>query len=723
MNNFHWQKGWPLLALLPFSLQAATTPAATTPADSGTAAKITKKQEDTMVVTASTPASGARETGYQPHNAVTGTRTDSRLLDIPQAVNVVPQQVLEDQAARNLDEALYNVSGITQANTLGGTQDAVMKRGFGDNRDGSILRDGMRSIQARNVTPTTERVEVLKGPASMLYGWGEPGGMINIISKKPELVQKTHIEGWNSSFNGGGGQLDVTGPLGTSGLAYRMLVDHDETDYWRNFGRNRQTTLAPSLMWYGDNTTVRVAYEHMEYLTPFDRGTVIDSRTGKPVSTPRERRFDETYNATRGDQDTLTVQMENAINDRWKTKLNYAYSRNTYSDNQARAMSLNPNTGLLTRRADATQDAHSQSQNAQLTLNGDIDWGSINHQLLFGFDHEADRTHRGNMIRGATNNRFNIYNPVYGLLPASTSIIATESDQKEDVDSTGVFMQDAMRLDEHWMLLGGVRYDRFDVMSGKGRPFVTNTDRSDSRLVPRAGVVYNLTSYASLYTSYSESFKPNSAINKAIGATMEPEVGRSYEVGAKLDLPNRITANLALFDIQKRNVMVDELVNGETVTRTAGKVRSQGVEVDVAGKLTDSLSLIGSYAFTDARVTADPTNQGNEMANAARHTASLFLTNDFGNLGLHAGDDLRAGIGARYVGRRPGDAANSFFLDDYTVADAFIAYNVPINGYKVKWQLNIKNLFDKTYYPSSGSSQYVAIGDPREVVLRASVDF
>ncbi|UUE11057.1 TonB-dependent receptor [Dickeya zeae] len=721
MNNRHWQKSWPLLALLPFSLQ--TTAAST----DSTSPSETKKQEDTLVVNASTPATSTGDTGYQPHNAVIGTRTDSRLLDIPQAVNVVPQQVLEDQAVRNLDDALYNVSGITQANTLGGTQDAVMKRGFGDNRDGSILRDGVRSIQARNVTPTTERVEVLKGPASMLYGWGDPGGMINIISKKPQLVQKTHIEGWNSSFNGGGGQFDVTGPISTSGLAYRLIVDHDETDYWRNFGRNRQTTVAPSLMWYGENTTVLVAYEHMEYLTPFDRGTVIDSRTGKPVATPRERRFDETYNATRGDQDTLTFQMENTLNERWKSKLNYAYSRNTYNDNQARAMSFNPNTGFLTRRADATQDAHSQSQNVQLTLNGDIDWGSINHQLLFGFDHEADRTHRGNMIRGKNNSSFNVYNPVYGLFPASNSVIAAESDQKEDVDSTGVFMQDAIRLDEHWMLLGGVRYDRFDVMSGKGRPFVTNTDRSDSRLVPRAGVVYNLTSYASLYTSYSESFKPNSAVNKAIGATMEPEVGRSYEIGAKLDLPNRITANLALFDIQKRNVMVDELqtINGisETVTRTAGKVRSQGVEVDVAGKLTDSLSLIGAYAFTDARVTSDPTNQGNEMANVARHTASLFLTNDFGNLGLHAGDDLRAGVGARYVGRRPGDAANSFFLDDYTVADAFIAYSVPLNGYKVKWQLNIKNLFDKTYYPSSGSSQYVAIGDPREVVLRASVDF
>ncbi|MFP1747965.1 TonB-dependent siderophore receptor [Lonsdalea quercina] len=709
MNNHLWRKGWPLLAVMPFTSYAATQQA---------------QQDETLVVNRDTTpaASSAKETGYQPHKTVTGTRTESRLLDVPQAVNVVPQQVLQDWSATNIDEALYNVSGITQSNTLGGTQDALIKRGFGDNRDGSIFHDGVRSIQARNFTPTSERVEVLKGPASMLFGMGEPGGVINVITKKPELVQKTHIEGWNSSFNGGGGQLDVTGPISDSGLAYRMIVDHDETDYWRNFGRNRQTTIAPSLMWYGEDTTLRVAYEHQEYLTPFDRGTVIDSRTGKPVDVPRDRRFDETYNATRGDQDTLTFQADHNLSDRWKTSLTYAYSRNRYNDNQARATKYNATTGDLTRQADSTGYAHSQSQAVQLTLNGDIDWGQTNHQLLFGVDHEADRTYRGDMIRGTAVTNFNVYNPVYGLLPASTSVSAADSDQRENVDSTGVFMQDAIRLDANWMLLGGLRYDHFDVMSGKGRPFVTNTDGSYGRLVPRAGVVYNLTSYSSLYASYSESFKPNTSIATQIGA-LPPELGKSYEIGAKLDLPNRITANIALFDIHKRNVMVSEDVGGETVTRTAGKVRSQGVELDMAGKLTDSLSLIGSYAFTDARVTSDPDNNGNRMPNAARHTASLFLTQEFGNLGLHAGDNLRVGAGARYVGRRAGDAANSFTLDDYTVADAFVSYSLPINGYAVKWQVNVKNLFDKTYYPSSGSNLRVAVGERREVMLRASVDF
>lgn len=707
MNNT--QRGW--WCALPLAA-CASVPAI--------GADKTAEKGETLVVVGQAQADGVQS--YQPLTSVTGTRTETSLLDVPQAIDVVPQQVITDQAVSSLDEALYNVSGITQANTLGGTQDAVMKRGFGDNRDGSILRDGVRSVQARNFTPTTERVEVLKGPASMLYGMGEPGGMINMITKKPQLQQHTHVEGWGGSFKGGGGQLDVTGPLGTSGFAYRMIVDHDETDYWRNFGRNRQTVIAPSLMWFGESTTVRVAYEHMEYLVPFDRGTIIDSRTGKPVNTPRDRRFDESYNATRGDQDSVTLQVDQVLNESWKSSLTYAYSRNSYSDNQARALALDPETGVLSRQADSTAHAVSHANAVQLTLNGDVDWGSINHQMLFGFDFEDNRTYRGDMIRGKKNSDFNIYNPVYGQMPTSNAASAKDSDQRENLTSYGWFMQDSVQLTDKWLVMGGLRYDAFDVFAGKGRPFVTNTDSSDGKLVPRAGVVYKLTPYVSLYSSYTESFKPNSSIASQIGS-LPPEQGKAWEVGSKVELPNGVTGTLALFDITKRNVMVSELVNGETVTRTAGRVRSQGVELDVAGNITDSLSLIGSYAYTDARVVDDPDNKGKEMTNVARHTASLFLTQDLGSPGLYSGDNLRMGAGARYVGRRPGDAANSFNLDNYTVADAFAAYIMPVNGYRVKWQLNVKNLFDKTYYPSSGGNLRVAVGEPREVVLRASVDF
>lgn len=501
-----------------------------------------------------------------------------------------------------------------------------------------------------------------------------------------------------------------------------MIVDHDETDYWRNFGRNRQTVVAPSVMWFGETTAVRLAYEHMEYLTPFDRGTIIDSRTGKPVDTPRDRRFDEPYNATRGDQDNITLQVDQVLNDNWKSSLTYAYNRNRYSDNQARALLLDPVTGVLSRQADSTASAVSRAQAVQMTLNGDLDLAGMGHQMLFGFDYEDNRTYRGDMIRGKKNSNFNIYHPIYGLMPTSTAVSAKDSDQRENLKSYGWFMQDSVELTDKWIVLAGLRYDHFDVFAGKGRPFITNTDSSDSKLIPRTGVVYKLTPEVSLYASYSESFKPNSSIATQIDS-LPPEQGQSWEMGSKVELVNGVTGTLALFDIAKRNVMVNELVNGETVTRTAGRVRSQGVEFDVAGQLTDSLSAIATYAYTDARVTEDPDNKGNQMANVARNSASLFLAQALGSTGWQGGDDLRVGAGARYVGRRAGDAANSFTLDDYTVADAFISYSLPINNYRVKWQLNVKNIFDKTYYPSSGGNLRVAVGEPRQFVLRASVDF
>ncbi|WP_075182506.1 TonB-dependent siderophore receptor [Pantoea sp. 1.19] len=688
-----------ILALLPLAVQA----------------------EETLVVSqqADSPSSD-----YQSLDSVTAMRAPARLLDTPQNVTVVPPALLDDDDARSLDEALGYVSGVTQANTLGGTQDAFIKRGFGDNRDGSILRDGVRSVQARNFTPTSERVEVLKGPSSMLYGMNEPGGLVNIISKKPLLTPRIHLDGRTyGESGGGGGQLDASGPLGTSGFAGRLIVDHDEVDYWRNFGRSRQTVVAPSLSWYGPSTTVNLSWEHMEYLLPFDRGTVIDPRTGKPVSTPRERRFDEAFNATRGDQDTLRAGVEQILSDRWTTQLNYAFSRNRYRDNQARATAFDAVSGLLTRQPDATADAQSRSQLVQATLNGDLDWGRIHHQLLVGMDYEADRTFRGDMIRGTrTRDQFDIWHPQYGVLKPATAISAKDSDQRENIDSRGVFVQDAMRLNDHLQLIGGLRYDRVAVMAGKGRPFITRTESRDSQLVPRVGVVWNLNPLSSLYASYTESFKPNSSIASEIGA-LPPERGQAWEVGYKLALAQGITGTLALYDIQKRNVMVSELVAGEAVTRTAGKVRSQGIELDLAGQLTERLSLVGSYALTDARITADPENNGNALANVARHTAALFLTRDFGSTSLLAADNLRAGIGARYVGRRAGDAANGFYLDDYTVADAFVRWTLPLGQSRIGWQLNVKNLFDSTYYPSSGGDLRVAVGEPREVVLKASVDF
>lgn len=657
-------------------------------------------------------------TDYQPTRTSMG-HTDAALLDTPAAIDVVPQQVIKDQQVRNLDQALYDVSGITQANTLGSTQDAVLKRGFGDNRDGSILRDGMRTILPRNVNATTEEVQVLKGPASMLYGILDPGGVINVVSKKPELKQHGEINGWGTSFGGGGGGIDLTGPL-VGNLAYRFIADYQNSNYWRDFGQNRYTTFAPSLAWYGDRTTVRLSYERTDYEVPFDRGTVIDPRDGKPINTPRERRFDEHYNISQGNSDLAAVEVEHEFNDQWKVHASYLYNHNSYQDNQARIVSFNPTTGQMTRRADATQDSNVRQNAGRVDVIGHFDVAGLKNELLFGVEHEETRTLRTGLIRGPNSTSFNMYNPVYGQLPSSRAVSAPDSDQTDNLNSSSVYFQDSLNLTDKWILVGGLRYQQFDELAGKGRPFNTNTDVDADKLVPRIGLLYKITPKLSVYGSYSESFKPNASIADKIGA-LDPEEGRSWEAGIKADLFAGLTLTAALFDIRKQNVMYSEDVGGVTRVATAGEVSSRGFEMDLAGRIAPDWSVIGSYAFTDTEVLEDPKLKGNRLPNAARHTASLFVTHDFGQL---IGDgSLRAGGGGRYVGERAGDAANSFTLPDYFVADAFVSYRTEVRSMPVTFQLNGKNLFDKTYYTSSTSNLLVSIGEPREVVLQGKIEF
>ncbi len=672
---------------------------------------------------------------YQPPPTSKIMRSEAPLLEIPQAIAVVPQQVLQDQQPRNLDDALINVSGITQANTLGSTMDAVMKRGFGDNRDGSILRDGMRTVQGRNFTANVERVEVLKGPASMLYGILDPGGVINLISKKPQLQQYNAITARASTYgdgkNGSGGQLDTTGAIGDTDLAYRLVADYDDADYWRNFGNSREKTIAPSLAWFGDDTTVNVSWEHREYLTPFDRGTILNPDTKKPLAIPRERRLDEPYNKTEGRSDLAIFDVEHRLNDEWKTHFAYSYNRDRYDDYQARVTGFVGNSRtLLTRRLDGTRGAVSTEHFGTLDLSGDLDIGGMRHEVLTGVDHEYRKIFRSDLLRQTTPVRFNAADPVYGQVPIPTTVTATDSDQTDKVYSQSAFIQDSIHLDDQWILVAGARYQLYDQLAGRGRPFSKNTDINGQNWLPRVGVVYQWNEVFSLYGGYSESFKPSSTIAPLSGGVslngLEPEEGKSWEVGAKLDMPGRVTGTVALFNIDKENVQVTETLNAgtpqaELVSRAAGAVTSRGIELDITGQVTDQISLIGTYAYLDAWVTKDPALKGNDLVNVARNTGSLFSVYDFGQ--VLGGDRLRVGTGARYVGERAGDAENTFTLPAYTVADAFASYDTQLGGKKVKLQFNVKNMFDKTYYSSSTNPFLISIGDARLFEVSSTVEF
>ncbi|NVZ96335.1 TonB-dependent receptor [Pseudomonas sp. D6002] len=668
-------------------------------------------------------------TSYQPPPTSSVMRSHGLLLETPQTVNVVPAQVMRDQQPRNLDDALTNISGITQANTLGSTQDAVMLRGFGDNRNGSIMQDGMPLVQGRALNSTAERVEVLKGPSSLLYGIQDPGGVVNIVSKKPELIQSTSLTVRGSTFgdgkNGSGGNLDTTGPIGDSGLAYRLIVDHEDEDYWRNYGTHRESLIAPSLAWYGDNTKLLFAYEHREFLSPFDRGTAIDPKTNHPLNIPSTRRLDEPFNNMEGRSDLYRFEADHDLNDDWKAHFGYSWNRETYDASQVRVVKVNAN-GTLTRSMDGTQGALTTDRFATASLEGKVNVAGMQHDLTFGLDDEYRKIYRADLIRQAPRGTFNYNDPVYGNEVAGTTVSAPDSNQTDLLRSDSLFLQDAIHLTDQWILVGGARYQMYDQYAGKGVPFTANTDGNGQKWVPRAGLVYRYTDELSFYGSYTESFKPNSTIaplaNKSVlDGSLEPEQSKSWELGTKLDIPGRITASAALFNIEKRNVLVQVGDGLTSVYSVAGKVRSRGLELDASGQLTDKWSVIGSYAYTDAEVTEDPEYKGNRLQNVAKNTGSLSAVYDFGS--ILGGDQLRVGAGARYVGERAGDAANSFELPGYTVADAFATYDTKIEGQKVKFQLNVKNLFDRTYYTSAVNTQFVSIGDARQVSVSSTLEF
>ncbi|HBU6131603.1 TonB-dependent siderophore receptor [Enterobacter sp. 168J2] len=685
------------------------------------AADTTAKDGETLTVTADPNAAAEATNGYQPLNTSTATLTNMPMLDIPQVVNTVSDKVLEDQHATTLDEALYNVSNVVQTNTLGGTQDAFVRRGFGANRDGSIMTNGLRTVLPRSFNAATERVEVLKGPASTLYGILDPGGLINVVTKRPEKTFGGSISATSSSFGGGTGQVDVTGPIDGTRLAYRLTGEYQDEDYWRNFGNERSTFIAPSLTWFGDDATVTVLYSHRDYKTPFDRGTIFDLNTKKAVDVDRKNRFDEPFNVTDGQSDLAQLNAEYRLNSQWTAKFDYSYSQDKYSDNQARVMAYDSKTGTLTRRVDATQGSTQRMHSTRADLQGNVDIAGFYNEILTGVSYENYDLLRTDMMRCKNVKGFNIYNPVYGKLDECTTVSAADSDQTLKQESYSAYAQDALYLTDKWIAVAGLRYQYYTQYAGKGRPFSVNTDSRDEQWTPKLGLVYKLTPAVSLFANYSQTFMPQSSIASYIG-DLPPETSNAYEVGAKFDLFDGVTANIALFDIHKRNVLYTESIGGETIAKTAGRVRSQGVEVDLAGSLTENTNIIASYGYTDAKVLEDPDYAGKPLPNVPRHTGSLFLTYDIHN--AFAGNTLTLGGGGHGVSRRSATNGADYYLPGYFVADAFAAYKMKLQ-YPVTLQVNVKNLFDKTYYTSSIATNNLGnqIGDPREVQFTVKMEF
>ena len=675
--------------------------------------------------------------GYRATTSEVG-KINTPILEIPQTVNVVTAQQLKDKKPETLAQSLQNVSGISYGNTTGGIFDSIIKRGFGGGRDGSIMRNGVPASVMHSFNKTVESVEVLKGPASLLYGAQEPGGIINMVTKKPKYDFANEIWAgfgnrnyWNTGF-------DTTGPIAESGFAYRFIFDTMKKDYWREFGEYKNVLFAPSLSYKGDDYRINFAYTHTRSTDPIDRGMYLVPNTGKLLPIDKKRRLDEPFNKLKTKLDTADINFEKNLGENWMLKGAYAFSRSRHEYGHIRLMNVNLNTGVASRRNEAYDGFIHRTHAGSLNLNGYVKTGELEHNLLFGIDAKEYYRYRPGALNsyssGTTPRNFpiNIYNPVYGTVAYPSD--RASSIQYQKLKTIGFYAQDSINLTQNLIYSLGARYEYYDQVARGTTSGPNSTDQQDGKFTWQTGLLYLLTPEWSVYTNYAQSFNPQMSISGADIGDIKPEEGKSIEFGSKFQ-NDSITASAAVFNINKKNIM--RTVDG--VSTPVGEARSRGFEFDFNGRVTQGLSLGASYAYTKTDVRKDSgafaVLVGKPLEATPKHQASLFANYDFSHLGAKG---LRIGGGARYFGswytyymrtNLPAvPAGTAFKINSAVVYDAFISYNTKIAGYETNFSFNVKNLTDKLYYTSSSTGTQANIipiqpGYARQFMLTASVKF
>ncbi|MEM9809205.1 MAG: TonB-dependent siderophore receptor, partial [Cyanobacteria bacterium P01_D01_bin.56] len=551
---------------------------------------------------------GEETSRYVVPAASTATRTDTPLDEIPQSIQVIPEEVLEDQQVIRLNDALRNASGVV-SNSLDQRGQRFIIRGFSSS---SVLRDGFRQTNGGSGNSgfqelaNIEQIEVLKGPASILSGALEPGGAINLVTKKPlsEPFYELGLRAGNRELIEP--SIDMSGPLTEDGqLLYRLNALYRNEDYHRDFDVPvERFFIAPVLSWaISDRTDLTVELEYSDETRPADFGgiPIIGDRV---ADVPFDRITGEPDDDASNEFLRLGYQFEHRFSDKWKARNSFRYISldNDFVSNVA--FGTNEATGDIFRVW--VQNAQpSDSYELQTNVVGEFTTGSIEHTLLAGIDLYRREAKNNRRFDFTPQPPFNLFDPVYGLVSRPDSFNEPPPQETDfRTDNLGIYVQDQVTLSDNLFLLAGLRYDTVteDVDNLERN---TSTSQSSDAFTPRVGLVYQPVENLSLYTSYSTSFSPNSATDRS-GDLLEPEEGRQFELGARAELlDGRLTTSLALFNITKQNVATadPDALPGETFAVATGEQRSQGVELDVIGEILPGWDIVANYAYTDADIT------------------------------------------------------------------------------------------------------------------------
>lgn len=652
-------------------------------------------------------AAGPAE-GYVATRSSSGSKTDTPIIETPQSISVITRQQMQAQGAQTVTDALRYVPGVkVEAYGLDPKGfDWLYLRGFNGQASSDYL-NGLRQQNNsyaffRSEPYAFDRIDVVRGPSSTLFGQGDAGGIVNRVSKKPEADHVNEVQLSGGNHNRLQGQFDVGGALSDDqSLLYRVVGLARDADTQVDYAdghelQDNRLYIAPSLTWSPDEDTSLTILT--DFLRDHNGGSLFAYSTPSGHTT-NILMGDHSFNHFDQDQYTLGYEFRHRFNDTWEFRQNARYGQVDLIFQNLLPAAVNLDTGNVTRIADRF-DQHMDTFNLDNQLQADFSTGPLTHKLLMGVDYtwqDADVTRW--RTRAPT---LNIYNPQYGMSIARPSAANSLSsiDYNQTIQQVGGYLQDQIKFDDHWILTAGGRYDyvRNDLDNHVG----ASTNQKDNAFTGRLGLTYLTDFGLAPYVSYAESFNPNTGTDRS-GSAFEPSKAHQWEVGVKYQPSDAILMTLAAYDLTKTNVTTNEIVNGVTTgfSVASGEQQSRGIEAEIKARLDQNWDLLASYTYTYTHAEITKSNNGDEgkrPANVPKHMASAWLNYTFHDSPLNG---LSLGAGVRYTGVLYGDNANTYHIDNYTLFDAGASY--PLNN-NVTLSVNAQNLLDTKYVATCDDS-------------------
>ena len=663
----------------------------------------------------------ARARPYEVSVAATSTKTDTPILDVPQSIQVIPQQIIEDQNPLTLSAILRNASGFSQTRTDFEVFRSFKLRGF-DVLD--TTTDGIRNTDSLNIQPdglaNIDRVEIVKGPASALFGRGSIGGGVNIITKKPLPDSYREITLNLGSFKHLQSGIDLSGPINKSKSArYRLIGDYERRDSFIDFIEITKYQIAPSLQLdLGSRSSLTLQSDYRYHKQPRYLGLPIHGTiTGTDdIKLPFSRFLSEPgLDKTKNTGWQSTAILDHRFSSDWSGHAAFRWTQNSFFQPTASPRALQADNRTLNRAFNQFDERERESAFEAHTTKR-FSWGATEHKVTAGFDYAWWR-YDSEFLLGAIA-PINIENPVYGARPTGVFLLA---DTRDLISSYGLFVQDEMKLLPRLKAVVGGRFDRIR-NSNTDFAVPISGERKDSQFSPRLGVVVEAASGISVYGSYSTSIHPNygEAFANPTGEPFRPQRGKQYEGGIKFDVNSRLFGTVAVYQVTQKEVLVDDPEDPSGFfLLSSGEQRARGIEADLFWSPINGLDLLTCYAYTDAEVSKDtnPTLIGKRLKNVPRHSARVWGKYEFA-----ISDDNRIGFGAGliYSDDLPGDLANTFVVPGYTVSDAMAFFKHK----QVTLQINIYNLFDNHYFHRAAfGNQGIIPGEPLRAIASLKVRF